>query len=92
MKLMRSRFRMISLLLACIFLLTAVLCTVSALKQAGIPLPSAQKLLPSSVSPAPETSPAEEELTPVPTDSATDEILPEATDIQPDSEYNIYGL
>lgn len=92
MKLMRSRFRLISLLLACVFLLTAVVCTVSALKQAGIALPSAQQLLPPTVSPSPEVSPAEEEPTPAPTDSTTDEILPETTDIQLDSEYNIYGL
>lgn len=92
MKLMRSRFRLISLLLTCIFLLTAVICTVSVLKQAGITLPSVQKLIPSSVSPSPEASPAEEEPSPAPTDSATDEILPEETDIQQDSEYNIYGL
>ena len=86
MKLMRSRFRLISLLLTCVFILTAVVCTVSALKQAGIALPSAQQLLPTSV------SPAGEEPTPAPTDSATDEILQETTDIQLNSEYNIYGL
>ena len=92
MKLMHSRFRLISLLLTCVFLLTAVICTVSALKQAGITLPSAQKLIPSSVSPSPEGSPAEEKPSPVPTDSATGGILPEETDIPSDSEYNIYGL
>ena len=37
MKLMRSRFRLISLLLTCVFLLTALVCTVTALKQAGVP-------------------------------------------------------
>lgn len=92
MKLMRSRFRLISLLLTCVFLLTAVICAVSALKQAGITLPSAQKLIPSSVSPSPEASPAEEKSSPAPTDSATGGIFPEETDIPSDSEYNIYGL
>ena len=92
MKLMRSRFRLISLLLTCIFLLTAVICTVSALKQAGIALPSVGELIPPSVSPSPEASPAADESGPALTDFPADETVPEVTDIPPDSEYNIFGL
>ena len=95
MKLMRSRFRLISLLLTCVFLLTVVVCAASALRQAGIPLPalpSVQQVLQPSVSPSPEASPSEEEASPAPPAAETVENLPQETDIQPDSEYNIYGL
>lgn len=100
MKLMRSRFRLISLLLTCVFLLTAVVCAASALRQAGIALPSVSQVIPipgspsSDASPAsssPEVSPAEEEATPVPSETPGENI-PGETTIQPDSEYNIFGL
>ena len=51
MKLMRSRFRLIALLLACVFLLTAVVCAASVLKQAGVTLPSGQQALSASEQP-----------------------------------------
>ena len=92
MKLMRSRFRLISLLLTCVFLLTAVICAASVLKQAGIPVPSARQLLSPTDSPSPEASPADEEATPAPPENTDDESLTEEATIQPDSEYNIYGL
>ena len=52
MKLMRSRFRLIALLLACVFLLTAVICTASVLKQTGVTVPAVQQILPASGSPS----------------------------------------
>ena len=92
MKLMRSRFRLIALLLACVILLTAVVCTASVLKQAGVTVPAMQQILPASESPSPETSPAGVESTPEPSGTPGDENASEETDIQPDSEYNIFGL
>ena len=91
MKIMRSRFRLISLLLTCVFLLTAVVCAVTALKQAGVALPSVQQVLQASDSPPPEASPSAEESTPAPDPSGDENDSEEAT-IQPDSEYNIFGL
>ena len=100
MKLMRSRFRLIFLLLTCVFLMTAVACAASALKQAGIQLPSVQQVLRPSSSPA-----SEESVTVSPPASETDQNLPseetdvpetdmplKETDIPTDSEYNIFGL
>ena len=92
MKLMRSRFRLISLMLTCVFLLTAVICVASVLKQAGISLPSARRLLSPTDSPSPEPPPAEEETTPALPESTGDGNLTEEATIQPDSEYNIFGL
>ena len=91
MKLMRSRFRLIALLLACVFLLTAVICTASVLKQTGVTVPAVQQILPASESPS-ETSPAREETTPEPSETPDDENASEETDIQPNSEYNTFGL
>lgn len=91
MKLMRSRFRLITLLLACVFLLTAVVCTASVLKQTGVTVPAVQQILPASESPS-ETSPAREETAPEPSGNPDNENNSEETDIQPDSEYNIFGL
>ena len=103
MKLLRSRFRLISLLLTCVFLLTALVCTVTALKQAGVPLPSVQQVLQPSSSPAADaaatpspqstdqTIPSEETGIPETVSPETDAPLKE-TDIPTDSEYNIYGL
>ena len=92
MKLMRSRFRLIALLLACVFLLTAVVCTASVLKQAGVSMTAVQQILPNPESPSPEASPAGEETTPDPSGTPVNENASEETDIQPDSEYNIFGL
>ena len=91
MKLMRSRFRLIALLLACVFLLTAVVCTASVLKQTGVTVSAVQQILPASESPS-ETSPSREETTPEPSETPDDENASEETDIQPDSEYNTFGL
>ena len=88
MKLMRSRFRLITLLLTCAFLLGAVVCAAAALKQAGVTLPSVGQVLPASESPSPSVSPSEE-ATP---ESTPEGKLPEEFTIQPDSEYNIFGL
>ena len=92
MKLMRSRFRLISLLLTCVFLLTAVICTVAVLKQAGVSVPAVQQVLTESESSSPEPSPPDGKMTPEPPEVAEDENIPEETTIQPDSEYNIFGL
>ena len=92
MKRMRSRFRLISLLLACIFLLTAVVCTGSVLKQAGISLPVVHQVLPVPESPAPEASLPDEKVVTSPPETAEDENLPEETTNQPNSEYNLFGL
>ena len=91
MKLMRSRFRLIALLLACVFLLTAVVCTASVLKHTGVTVSAVQQILPASESPS-ETSPTREETTPEPSETPDDENASEETDIQPDSEYNTFGL
>ena len=97
MKQMRSRFRLVTLLLVCAFLLTLVLCTGRALKAADIDLSSPpdpksviDSILPESTV-SPEASPAED---PVPSPSG---MLPEqsaapGTDILPVSEYDITGL
>lgn len=100
MKQMRSRFRLITLLLACAFLLTLVLCTGNALKTAGITLPSLSGLPgagPGSPSPSvlPGGAPGEE-TTPspsvIPSDTLPDTSGVPETDNSPEPEYNIFGL
>ena len=101
MKQLRSRFRLISLLLVCAFLLTVGVCAGSALKAAGISLSSLPVLpvigsFPSpdpSVSPegSPESSPGELPTPAAPEASPAESVLP-GTDISPEPEYNIYGL
>lgn len=94
MKQLRSRFRLIALLLVCAFLLTAVLCTGNALKTAGISLaslpslPAIGNLIPSSdpsVSPGGEPTSAPSEEAPAVSPSP-------GTDNTPDPEYNVFGL
>ena len=92
MKLMRSRFRLIALLLACVILLTAAVCTASVLKQAGVTVPAVHQVLPVSGSPSPEASPADAETTPAPSQDAPDETGTPGTDNTPVSEYNLFGL
>ena len=94
MKQMRSRFRLLSLLLVCAFLLVFVLCTGNVLKTAGISLDSLSSLIPQagvSVSPdaavTPESVPPDE---PVRT-SPGETVFPE-NDNTPDPEYNTFGL
>ncbi len=106
MKQMRSRFRLLTLLMACAFLLVLVLCTGNVLKTAGVDLNSLSSLLPPpgvSVSPSPSVSP-DASGTPdasAPLDSwsvwgstpAPAETAPSpGTDNSPDPEYNIFGL
>ena len=99
MKQMRSRFRLIALLLACAFLLVLVLCTGSVLKEAGITLSSLSSVrIPGvsaspdpSVSPEPFSSPDAAPETPAPNLTPSPDDFPE-TDISPDPEYNVFGL
>ena len=92
MKLMRSRFRLISLLLVCAFLLTVICCAASGLKRAGIDIRSLTNAQP-SVSPAAETSSS-----PVPSGETPSDESPQAENNtdgatpNPESEYNVFGL
>ena len=90
MKQMRTRFRLITLLLACGFLLTLALCAGTVLKTAGITLPSLSSV---SSTPDPLPSAAAPSLSPVPsgTPGPSDSALPE-NDSTPVPEYNIFGL
>ena len=98
MKQMRSRFRLITLLLVCAFLLTLVLCAGSVLKTANITLSSlssgvnyvVDKVVP-AVSVSPEISSGEES-TPAPSEAVTPGALFPGTDNSPNPEYNVYGL
>jgi len=103
MKQMRSRFRLITLLLVCAFLLTLALCTGNALKSAGITLPSLSSLpgINVSASPDPSGSPdasVSPDMTPALDSASTppealpsESILPE-TGTTPVPEYNVFGL
>ena len=99
MKQMRSRFRLLTLLLACAFLLVLVVCSGRILRESGISLSS---LIPSSVpgaeSPDPSVSPDSPAETPAAPDPGGDtapgsirELL-QGTDNTPDPEYNTEGL
>ena len=89
MKLSRSRFRFLSLLTACAFLLTAVFCAVSALRSAGVTLPfPGATPVPSALSFDVTVPPAEAEtVSPSPEPAGSPEVTTE-----PDQEYNLYGL
>ena len=100
MKQMRSRFRLLTLLLACAFLLAVVLCTGHVLKTSGISLSSLSLPLPGvSASPGPPGSPdpsLSPESTPDPSELPAetfpaDPALP-GTDNPPEVEYNVTGL
>ena len=94
MKLTRSRFRLVSLLTACLFFLTAVLCAVSALRRAGVTLPSPGVITAPAPSPAPAGSPplhAETQEDPVPSVLPESSVNPEMT-TPAEQEYNLYGL
>ena len=99
MKQMRSRFRLLTLLLVCAFLVTLAVCTGTALKTAGVTLSS---LLPApsvpgtgapgvsvspDVSPGPESTPSGDVVVP-----GLFRDLFEGTDNTPDPEYNVFGL
>lgn len=97
MKQLRSRFRLISLLLVCAFLLTLAFCTGTALKTAGITLSSLPALpgIGAAGSPEPsvsaDTSPGESP-TPAPSEAAPEDSALPDTDISPEPDYNVYGL
>jgi len=79
MKLIRSRFRLLSFLTLIAFLLTALLCTLSALRAEGVVLPAITSAarevsIPATASPVPDAS-----------------AVPEMT-TGPDQEYNGFGL
>ena len=107
MKKMRSRFRFITLVLACSFLLAIVICTVNVLKSTGVSIPDLSSLpnvfAPVSPEPekAPDVSPVPEESpgdvpgpgsTPVPASVRPDDAVSPGTDILPNPEYNPFGL
>lgn len=100
MKQMRSRFRLLTLLLACAFLAAVVLCTGHILKNAGISFSSLSLPLPGvSVSTDPSVSPG---LSPAPDTTPDPSALPAeipsadpavpGTDNPPEQEYNVTGL
>ena len=100
MKQMRSRFRLITLLLVCAFLLTLSLCAGNALKTAGISFASLSihsvtgVTASPDVSAVPDVSPADEP-TPAPSGISEDESPLPGTDNSPVPEYNnynVYGL
>ena len=97
MKQLRSRFRLITLLLACGFLLTLILCAGSALKTAGVTLDSLSSLSVVIPTASPDLSASPEmtdivESTPSPSDALPPENVLPGTDISPVPEYNIFGL
>lgn len=97
MKQMRSRFRLITLLLVCAFLLTLVLCAGSVLKTAGITLSSLSSLpfVSTTASPDPSVSSdiaPDTELTLAPSELPSDELSIPGTDNSPVPEYNVFGL
>lgn len=96
MKQMRSRFRLLTLLIVCAFLLAIVLCTGHVLKTAGISLSDISLPVPAlSVSPdpsaSPESSPAAES-TPDPWPGFSVENTTPGTDNPLEEEYNVVGL
>ena len=96
MKQMRSRFRLLTLLIVCAFLLTVVLCSGHVLKTAGISLSSLSLPLPGiSASPDPSASPdasLSPESTPDPWAGFSVKNTPPGTDNPPEEEYNVLGL
>ena len=97
MKQMRSRFRLLTLLLACAFLLALVLCAGGVLKTAGVTLDSLSSLPVLSVSPSPdpsaspEISPEAGSASPMPDETPSPSVSP-GTDNSPEPEYNVFGL
>ncbi len=93
MKQMRSRFRLLALLLACAFLLAMVLCAGKALKTAEVTLSSLSSItsLVTTASPDPSSPPDESAESPPPASRQDGNPSP-GTDNPPDQEYNIFGL
>jgi len=97
MKQMRSRFRLITLLLVCAFVLTLAVCAGSVLKASGITLASLPRLpvIGATPSPGPSVSPdasPSDEATPAPSEAPSDGTVLPGTDISPDPEYNDYNV
>ena len=97
MKQMRSRFRLITLLLVCAFVLTLAVCTGTVLKASGFTLASLPRLpvIGATPSPGPSVSPDASpagEPTPAPSEAPSEGSELPGTDISPDPEYNIFGL
>lgn len=93
MKQMRSRFRLITLLLVCGFLLTLAVCTGTALKKAGISLSVSP--FNSTASPAPSVSPSSspaQSLSPGLSETPAGATVSPVTDIFTNQEYNTTGL
>lgn len=98
MKQMRSRFRLITLLLVCAFFLALVLCTGSALKEANISISTITTEATSTFdnywpasSVSPDASPANE-ITPAPSGSLPVESVQPGNDSFPEQVYNTQGL
>ncbi len=97
MKLMRSRFRLITLLLVCAFLLTLSLCAGNILKTAGISLsslsfPPVSGVTSTPDSPTPSDGSAPESSLPAPQDSLPAESAVPGTDNSPVPVYNNYEV
>ncbi len=97
MKQMRSRFRLITLVLACAFLLALSLCTGRVLKSAGVTLSSLSSVPVIGTSPSPSPSVSPEDTPESYTPSASPETTPAGsdlpgTDFYTHQEYNVTGL
>ena len=101
MKQLRSRLRLITLLLFCAFVLAVTLCAGAALRTGRFRLPSLSALsLPASSSPASPSVPPEGNVTPAPGESeapAQASPSPEENEtpgdaVSPDPVYNTFGL
>ena len=97
MKQMRSRFRLLTLLLACAFFLTAVICAGAVLKAAGVSLDSLPRLpfTGGTASPDPSLTPGgpegQDTVSPPPSTEPEETALP-GTDNPAETQYNIFGL
>ena len=97
MKQMRSRFRLLTLLLACAFLLTLVLCAGKTLKTSGITLDTLLSPTAASGTPQPDSSVTPDPwfgaitVTDVP-DTTPAGSEPPGTDNPPPTESNLFGL
>ena len=95
MKLMRSRFRLLALLMACVFFLAAVFCAARLLKDSGISLSSVPSSLTDvirTVLPAVSSAPPDGGQTLAPSDPASPETPAPGDVISPDPVYNVFGL
>ena len=97
MKQMRSRFRLITLLITCSFLIVFSVCTAKVLKLTGVTLPSLSSLpliggsVSSDSSASPEIAAEDTPAPAVPDTSPEESVVPE-TPGSPAPEYNTFGL